>query len=193
MLADVSQGGLRPDQPGGHRARSPTGRRGRLAGFSVNWNGAGGAGQAPATTAYNQRLQWVSTPPTNRAAEGIPFKLTLNYKTAGHVPVAHMIGGLEYFVARYGSDPALDHTHSPKPEMIWTGSSAYTDEEKDTLSRAFRSRIFLIADDKNRWDANSAANFDGNKLVLAGGESLQQSALVRRSGRSRGRALLGQP
>ena len=42
-------------------------------------------------------------------AEGIPFKLQLNYKTASRPSIAHMANDLDYFVGRYGSDPALDH------------------------------------------------------------------------------------
>jgi hypothetical protein len=139
-----------------------------IAGFSVNWSGAGTTGQTPASTAYNQRLQWVFDAVHKVNAEGIPFRLQLNYKTAGHPSTTHITNDLDYFADRYASDSALDHSHSPKPELVWTGSWGYTDAEKTSVSQAVRSRIYLIADDKASWDANSAANFDGNSWYWPG-------------------------
>jgi hypothetical protein len=139
-----------------------------IAGFSVNWSGAGSASQTTTTTAYNKRLQSVFEAVHKLNAEGIPFKLQLNYKTAGHPSITHIANDLEYFINRYGGDPALDHTFSSKPEMVWTGSRGYTDDEKTSISRAVRSRLYLIGDEKNTWDANSAANFDGNSWYWPG-------------------------
>ena len=72
-----------------------------LAGFSVNWAGAGTSGQTLASNIYNQRLQWVVDAVHEVNAEGIPFKLHLNYKTAGHPSSTHITNDLNYFADRY--------------------------------------------------------------------------------------------
>jgi hypothetical protein len=139
-----------------------------LAGFSVNWSGKGTTDQTPTSSAYNQRLQWMFEAVRKVNAEGIPFTLTLNYKTAGHPSVDHIANDLDYFVNRYGSDTALDHSFSRKPEVVWTGSWGYSDAEKSTIAQRLRSRLYLIADDNTGWDANSADNFDGNSWYWPG-------------------------
>jgi hypothetical protein len=140
----------------------------RIAGFAVNWNGTGSRSQTPTSTGDNKRLQWMFDAVHKVNAEGIPFKLQLNYKTASRPSATETINDLNYFVDRYGGDPALDHTYSSKPEMVWTGSWKYTDTEKTSVSKAVRSRLYLIGGDKHTWDANSAANFDGNSWYWPG-------------------------
>ena len=135
MLTDVSQG-LAYDQSKQsvieQDVRQAAGAG--LAGFSVNWAGAGTSGQTLASNIYNQRLQWVVDAVHEVDAEGIPFKLHLNYKSAGHRSSTQITNDLNYFADRYRTDPALDHRYSPKPEMVWTGGSGYSDAEK-TRSR----------------------------------------------------------
>jgi hypothetical protein len=140
----------------------------KLAGFAVNWSGTGTTSQTPTSTSYNQRLQWMFDAVRKVNAEGIPFKLLLEYKSASRPSTTQIANDLNYFIDRYGSDPALDHSYSSKPEMVWPGSWKYTDAEKASISRAFRSRLYLIGGDKNAWDANSAANFDGNTWYWPG-------------------------
>ena len=147
-----------------------------LAGFSVNWAGTGASGQTPTSSAYNQRLQWVLDVVHQVNAEGIPFKLQLNYKTAGHPSAAQIANDLDYFAERYRDDAALDHSLSGKPEAVWTGSWGYSDAEKTSVSSAVRSRLYLIADDKSGWDANSAANFDGNSWYWPGQDPYKNPA-----------------
>lgn len=139
-----------------------------LAGFAVNWNGTGTTNQTPTSTTSNQRLQWMFDAVREVNAEGIRFKLLLEYKSASRPSTTEMANDLNYFIGRYGSDPALDHSYSSKPELVWPGSWKYTDAEKTSISRAFRSRLYLIGGDKNAWDANSAANFDGNTWYWPG-------------------------
>jgi hypothetical protein len=169
QLTDVSQG-LAYDQanPAVIERDVRLAAAAKVAGFSVNWAGTGSPGQAPTSTSYNQRLQWVFDAVHKLNAEGVPFKLQLNYKTASRPSTTHIVNDLDYFIDRYGADPALDHTYSPKPEMVWTGSWKYSDAEKAAVSRAVRSRLYLIGGDKTSWDANSAANFDGNSWYWPG-------------------------
>jgi hypothetical protein len=82
---------------------------------------------------------------------------------ATSLTTTYISNDLRYFLARYGTDPALDHSYSSKPAVTWTGSWKYSDADVSTVSRAFRSRLFLLGDEKlSSWDANAAANFDGD-------------------------------
>ena len=139
-----------------------------LDGFAVNWNGTGTTSQTPTSNSYNQRLQWMFDAVHKVNAEGVRFKLLLEYKSASRPTTARMTNDLNYFLGRYGSDPALDHSYSPKPELVWPGSWKYSDTQKSTISQAFRSRLYLIGGDKNTWDSNSAASFDGNTWYWPG-------------------------
>jgi hypothetical protein len=140
----------------------------KLAGFAVNWNGTGTSNQTPTSSSDNRRLQWMFDAVHKVNAEGIPFKLLLNYKSASRPSTTEMTNDLNYFIGRYGGDPALDHSYSSKPELVWPGSWKYTDAEKTSISRAFRSRIYLIGGEKADWDLMSAANFDGNTWYWPG-------------------------
>jgi hypothetical protein len=139
-----------------------------LGGFVVNWNGTGTSNQTPTSTSYNRRLQWMFDAVHKVNAEGIRFKLLLDYKSASRPSTTKITNDLNYFIDRYGSDPALDHSYSSKPEVVWPGSWKYTDAQKTSISQAFRSRLYLIGGDKADWDSNSSANFDGNTWYWPG-------------------------
>ncbi len=168
-LTDVSQG-LAYDQnnPAVIERDVRQAAAAKLAGFAVNWNGTGTSTQTPTSNSNNKRLQWMFDAVHKVNAEGIPFKLLLEYKSASRPSTTKITNDLNYFINRYGSDPALDHSYSSKPEMVWPGSWKYTDAQKTTISRAFRSRLYLIGGDKNGWDSVSAANFDGNTWYWPG-------------------------
>jgi len=134
-----------------------------IKGFAVNWNGAGTSSQTVTSTAYNRRLQYVFDAVHKINAEGIPFRLMLNYKgSATKLSTSAVNGDLAYFSARYGSDAALDHTYSKRPEMVWAGSWKYSAAELATVAKASRSKVFLIGDEKpTTWNATRAAQLDG--------------------------------
>jgi hypothetical protein len=134
-----------------------------LKGFAVNWNGAGSSGQTVDSTPYNKRLQYVVDAVHKVNAEGIPFRLMLDYKaSASKLTTATIAGDLSYFTGRYGADPAMDHTYSSRPEMVWAGSWKYTATELGAVAKDFRSRMFLIGDEKpTTWNATRAAQLDG--------------------------------
>jgi hypothetical protein len=168
-LTDVSQGlAYDQDNPAVIERDVRQAATAGLAGFAVNWNGTGTPSQTPTSNSYNKRLQWMFDAVHKVNAEGTRFKLLLEYKSASGPSTSKMTNDLNYFLNRYGSDPALDHSYSPKPEMVWPGSWKYTDAQKTTISRAFRSRLYLIGGEKNTWDSNSAANFDGNTWYWPG-------------------------
>ena len=59
-----------------------------VTGFAVNWRGDGTTTQTPTSDSYNKRLQAMFDAVKKVNAEGIPFKLMLNYKgSAQIVPV----------------------------------------------------------------------------------------------------------
>lgn len=133
-----------------------------ITGFSVDWRGTGSPTQTPASLNYSRRLEEMFRAVHRVNADGLRFKIQLNLKTASHPTVSRIKGDLTYFLNRYGSDPALDHTLSAKPEVIWTRSWDYTDAEIAEVSRAFRNRIYLIADHKNQWGPAARQSFDAN-------------------------------
>jgi len=134
-----------------------------LKGFAVNWKGDGTSSQTVNSVAFNRRLQYVFDAVHEINREGIPFKIMLNYQaSARKLPMATFQNDLSYFLGRYGSDSALDHTYSAKPEMFWVGSWKYSDSEITTVSQNFRSRLYLIGDEKpDTWNATRAAGLDG--------------------------------
>jgi hypothetical protein len=156
--------------PGGYDQNAATVERDvRLAaslgvkGFAVNWNGSGTSGQSVNSNVYNQRLQWVVDAVHKVNAEGISFRLMLNYKaSAKKLSTAAISGDLSYFTGRYGADPAMDHSYSSRPEMVWAGSWKYTSGELATVATNVRSKLFLIGDEKpSTWNATRGAQLDG--------------------------------
>jgi hypothetical protein len=132
-------------------------------GFAVNWKGDGTSSQNISSTNFNQRLQDVFDAVHKVNAEGIRFKVMLNYQASAEtLPRTAFENDLSYFLSHYGSDSALDHTYSSKPELIWAGSWKYTDSVITTVSQRFRSRLYLIGDETpSTWDATRADRLDG--------------------------------
>lgn len=132
-------------------------------GFAVNWNGTGSASQTVASSTDNQKLQSVFDAVHKINAEGTPFRLMLSYKaSARKLTTTAIKGDLSYFSAHYGADPAMDHSYSTRPEMIWAGSWKYSPTELSTVSGTLRSKLFLIGDEKpSTWTASRAAVLDG--------------------------------
>lgn len=132
-------------------------------GFAVNWNGSGSSGQSVGSSSYNRELQSVFDAVHKVNAEGIPFKLMLDYKaSASKLSTAAITGDMAYFTAHYGADPAMDHSYSQRAEMIWAGSWKYSGTELAAVSHAFRGKLFLIGDEKpSTWNAARGAALDG--------------------------------
>jgi hypothetical protein len=149
-----------------------------VGGFTVNWRGDGTSGQTPDSSAFNRRLQYVFDAVHKVNAEGTRFKLMLNYQaSANKLPAATIAGDLSYFTSRYGADPALDHTYSSRPEMIWAGSWKYTPAELTTVSQTFRSRLFLIGDEKpTTWNSTRAAQLDGASYYWSSQDPVRNAA-----------------
>jgi hypothetical protein len=134
-----------------------------VTGFAVNWKGDGTTTQSPTSVAFNRRLQWVFDAAHQVTAEGTPFKIQLNYQGSANIlPLPVIINDLAYFTARYAADPALDHTYSPKVELIWAGSWKYSDADLATVSQAARPGMYILGDEKpGTWNPARAAPLDG--------------------------------
>jgi hypothetical protein len=163
-LTDVSQG-LAYDQTKASTIESDVRLAATLGvkGFAVNWIGTGGTGQSPTSSSDDTRLQWMFDAVHKVNAEGIPFKLVLNYKASATVLTTGYINNdLGYFRARYASDSALDHSYSPRPEVWWAGSWKYTAAQMQTVSSANHASLYLIGDEKpSTWTATRASYLDG--------------------------------
>jgi hypothetical protein len=134
-----------------------------ISGFSVNWKGSGTSTQTPASNGFNRRLQNLFDAVRKVNGEGIKFKVQLNYQASATILSASWItNDLNYYLSRYRDSSVQDHSFSPRPEIIWTGSWKYPDATIASVSKAIRAHAFLIGDEKvGTWDTNAAQNFDG--------------------------------
>jgi hypothetical protein len=134
-----------------------------LTGFLVNWVGTGQPQQSPSASSLDTRLKYVISAVHQVNAEGLPFKIILNYQSsARRLSTTQFVNDFNYFLSAYGSDPALDHSFSPLPEVVMAGTWKYSDAELATISKPFRGRMYLIGDEKpSSWDAARAQYLDG--------------------------------
>lgn len=134
-----------------------------LTGFVVNWIGAGTPAQDPSSTALNQRLQYTFNAVHRINARGGHFSIILNYQSsARHLTTTQFRNDFKYFLSRYGRDSALDHRFSRRPEVVMAGTWKYSDRDLAVISHTFRSRFYLMGDEKPAsWDNRRAALLDG--------------------------------
>src|SRR3954447_6783105 len=133
-LTDVSQGlAYDQDKPGVIEKDVRAAVAAGITGFEVNWKGDGTTTQTPTSVAFNRRLQAMFDAAHKVTSEGTPFKIQLQYQaSATALTTTYISNDLKYFLARYGTDPALDHSYSSKPEVTWTGSWKYSDADVST-------------------------------------------------------------
>jgi hypothetical protein len=134
-----------------------------ITGFAVNWVGDGTTTQTPTSSGNNQRLASLIAAVHQVNAEGKPFKLVLDYQSSAKtLTMTQFTNDFNYFLARYGSDAALDHTYSRRPEVIMAGTWKYSDGALATVAQKFRARMYLLGDERpSTWDASRASNLDG--------------------------------
>ncbi|HEV7205054.1 MAG TPA: hypothetical protein VGN18_10605 [Jatrophihabitans sp.] len=148
-----------------------------LAGFIVNWVGSGAAVQSPTSTSLNRRLGYVFAAVHQVNAAGTPFRIILNYQSsARHLTPAQFTNDFAYYLSRYGDDPALDHTFSPRPEVVMAGTWKYSDADLAAVSRAMRSRMYLLGDEKpSTWDAAREQYLDGTSYYWSSQNPVRNS------------------
>ncbi len=146
-----------------------------LAGFIVNWVGTGGAQQVPTSSDYNKRLGYLFDAVHQLQASGTRFSVILNYQSsAKRLPLTQFTNDFSYFLSEYGSDPALDHTYSVRPEVLMAGTWKYSDEDLRVISTRFRSRLYLIGDEKPAsWDQARADYLDGSSYYWSSQDPLK--------------------
>lgn len=134
-----------------------------LRGFVVNWIGTGAAQQTATSSDFNKRLAYVFDAVHRINASGRHFSVVLNYQSSAKKrTTAQFAADFGYFLSAYGHDPALDHSFSPLPEVVMAGTWKYSDAELGVISKAFRSRMYLIGDEKPAsWDQARAEYLDG--------------------------------
>jgi len=134
-----------------------------ITGFAVNWIGDGTTTQTATSSNYNQRLASMVAAVHQVNAEGKPFSIILNYQSSAKtLTMSQFTNDFNYLLANYGSDSALDHTYSARPEVVMAGTWKYADGDIATIAQQFRSRMYLLGDEKpSTWDADRASNLDG--------------------------------
>jgi len=161
---DISQG-LAYDQSNPRTIRNDVALAAQagLNGFVVNWIGTGQSSQTSQSSDYNSRLATVFQAVHDLNATGRRFSIILNYQSsAKKLPLSRFTNDFKYFLAQYGNDPALDHSYSAKPEVVMAGTWKYSDSDIAEIARQFRSRFYLIGDEKPAsWDRARADNLDG--------------------------------
>ena len=135
-----------------------------VTGFAVNWRGDGTTTQTPTSDSYNKRLQATIDAVKKVNAEGIPFKVMLNYKgSANIVPVPEIKNDIAYFMKQYGNEPVFDHTYSNKPEVIYAGTWKYADSTLAQMADIIRPSMYFMGDEKpTTWTTNRARYLDGD-------------------------------
>ena len=151
-----------------------------ITGFAVNWVGDGTTTQTPTSSGNNQRLASLIAAVHQVNGEGKPFKLMLDYQSSAKtLTVTQFTNDFNYFLARYGNDSALDHTYAPRPEVIMAGSWKYADGDLATVAQKFRTRLYLLGDERpSTWDASRASNLDGADVLLVEPEPVQQCGVL---------------
>lgn len=135
-----------------------------LTGFLVSWKGNGSATQSVSDVSYSRRLDAMFQAVNKVNAEGHPFKLWISLKISDTIyPAENIKGDLAYLKRQYGNNPALDMSFG-KPVVVWTGSRKYDLATIASVSTAFRSSFFLLADENYRtWNLDARPQyFDGS-------------------------------
>lgn len=133
-----------------------------LAGFIVNWAGAGTANQTASSTVYSRRLQILVQSVRRLNAAGTPFTLWLSYKaSASHLSTSAISNDLGYFVRTYGRNPAFDHSTGGRPTVIWQGSRKYPTSALAAIHRTFGSRLRILGDEST-WSVSRAPFLEGD-------------------------------
>lgn len=121
-----------------------------ITGFLVSWQGTGATAQRPDSSGYDSRLDLlVSRVHAFDQSGAGTFGLGLAFASFGDYarPAANVIADLDYFASRYGSDPAFRNPYSSRPVVMWLDSRKYPEATVQAVSRAVRSRLYLVGDE----------------------------------------------
>jgi hypothetical protein len=162
-LVDVPTTLYSQDDPGVIESHVRQAAGAGLAGFLANWRGTGLAGQTTRDTAYSRRLAELVRAVNEVNAEGIPFKLWLNYKASHQPTLEQVLNDWEYLEKQYAGDPALDRYYSDRPIIVWNRTQDYPTAWLKTVSGRFRSTFFIVGSESwKSWTSERAQYLDGN-------------------------------
>lgn len=126
-------------------------------GFVVSWQGTGTPSQGPSSSGYDSRLDLlVRRVDAYNATHAHPFTLALGLSVYGNDgrPSSSLVNDLEYFVGRYGTNPAFRNDFSPRPLVMLLGSHKYTAHQVHDVATTIGRSVVLISDDTNAtWGA----------------------------------------
>jgi len=135
-----------------------------VAGFLVSWQGTGDAAQGPDSSGYDARLDLLVSrvhafdrPGGGRFGLGLAFASFGNYTRSA----ANVVADLEYFASRYGADPAFRNPYSDRPLVMWLDSRKFPEATVRAVSRAVRSRVYLVGDETAQSWPRDATYLDG--------------------------------
>ena len=136
----------------------------QVTGFIVSWQGTGQPGQTPASSGYNARLDLlVARVNAYNATHATKFRLALGLEAFGNYarPAAQVVNDLEYFRARYATNPAFANVYSSQPLVMIIGSRRYSLASMRSISTAERSHFLLLGDETTGSWSRDAALLDG--------------------------------
>jgi hypothetical protein len=134
-----------------------------VSGFLASWEGTGASTQGPTSSGYNSRFDLlVSRVDAYDQAHPGGFGLGLALDSFGnfHRPASQLIADLKYFAARYGGRPAFRNRFSGKPMVMWLDSWKFSPATVSAVSRAMRSQVYLVGDEKPTTWARDASFLD---------------------------------
>jgi hypothetical protein len=121
-----------------------------IRGFLVSWMGTGVPSQDPTSYGYNSRFDlMVRRVDAYNTAKGRHFGLGLAFASFGNYsrPASEVNADLDYFMSRYGNDPAFVNPFSPKPLVMWLDSRKYSLDTVIAVSTHNLSSMYLVGDE----------------------------------------------
>jgi hypothetical protein len=149
-LTDVPKRLYSQDTPGQIESDVRQAAGAGLAGFIVNWAGAGTTKQTAASTPYSRRLKVLVAAVHRVRADGIPFTLWLSYKAStARLSLSTIGNDLGYFARTYGRNSAFDHSGGGHPTVIWQGSRKYPTSVLAAIHRKYGRSLRILGDESN--------------------------------------------
>lgn len=162
-LTDVPRAIYSQDTPGVIENHVRQAAAAHLAGFIVNWKGTGLIGQTTADVSYSRRLAELARAVAEVNAEGIPFKIILNYEVSQAPTLQEMTNDWAYLERTYAKSPVLERFGTPRPLLIWSATKDYSVDVLREMANRFRGSFFMIGSESGTtWTAERGAFLDGD-------------------------------
>jgi hypothetical protein len=149
-----------------------------VSGFMASWEGTGASTQGTTSSGYNSRLDLlVSRVDAYDQAHPGGFGLGLAYDPFGNFnrPADQVIADLRYFAARYRGNPAFRNRFNGKPLVMWLDSWKFSVATVSAVSRAMRSQVYLVGDEKPSTWARDASYLDATSYYWSSEDPWQNN------------------